>query len=123
MSLSGVWNRYGCSPKNEENDVIPAPDALVVELRGYNYRTIPNFFDIEGVKLIPINFENDHKFGFYKWKFYKDPRKMDTDILMTTSDDIMPNVMANYRTANISRLTKHNGYTTWTITIEQNKGQ
>jgi len=115
MSLSGVWNRYGCCPKNEKNDVIPEPNALIVELLGYNYRAIPNFFDNDGVRLIPIVFENDHKYGFYKWKFYKDPRNPMAEILMTTSDDIMPNVVINSQKMDIHRYTKHNGYTTWVI--------
>jgi len=113
MSLSGIWNRYGCCPKNEENDILPDPNTLIIQLQGTVYRAIPNFFDGNGIKMVPIQFETNHFHGYYYFKFFQ-PQKI-RSILMTTSDDVLTNILVNEKVVDMQRFQKHNGYVSWLL--------
>jgi hypothetical protein len=116
MAFSGQWKRYGCCPLDQDNIPAPIQNLFVPELTGYNYRTIPEWFDSKGAKLIPLQFYTDPDNLYYKWAFYKP--KGDCGVYhLSTSDDIFP-VIYNWvdkKRLKVERLVRHNGYTNWIV--------
>lgn len=112
MSFSGNWNRYGCCMEDEPNEILNEEDSLVIELFGTIYRTIPQFYTPNGKQLYPVDFKTNHMYGHYYWKFFKNGIN---GVLMSTSDDILSNVLVNKKEASMKRIQRHNGRTLWEI--------
>lgn len=114
MSFDGQWKRYGCCPFDADDIPSPFPNTLVFEIIGYNYRTIPLWFNSTGQKLIPSQFSvNDLK---YRYTFYH-PTHSKMDFRLSTSDDIVPIIYEKMsgKRMNVRRISRWNGYTTWSI--------
>lgn len=120
MSFSGQWKRYGCCPLDSDDMPQPPGNMAVFYVTGYNYRTIPEWANVYGRRLIPVQFSADGDKLLYRWTFYKpynEPLCKMTWFL-STSDDIVPNIYEwiTNTEMTVSRVMKYNGYTLWKVT-------
>ncbi len=118
MALTGQWRRFGCCPLDQPDFPSPPQNLAVFELTGYNYRTIPEWFDATGQKMLPLQFSVLYDKLYYRWSFYKPVGNLcDHVYYLSTSDDIVPNIV-DWTTGtkmNIVRNSRHNGYTNWRV--------
>lgn len=101
-------------------DNIPAPpqNLAIFELSGYNYRTIPVWFDQTGQRMMNLQFSMDYKNLMYRWIFYrKEGDLCDSVFHLSTSDDIFPTIfeVTSGKKMKVKRMSRHNGYTSWEI--------
>ena len=127
MAFTSKWRRDACCGLDQDDVPGPVQNMLVFELTGYNYRTIPQWFDYKQNRLIPLQFSVDSDNMTYRYTFYKplrpvsapqgDPNYMNVWYL-STSDDIFPVIYEFFsgKRFNVERLTRHNGYTVWQVT-------
>lgn len=118
MALSGQWRRFGCCPLDQDDIPAPPPNLAIFELKGYLYRTIPEWFDEDGQKLLALQFSITADKSKYRWSFYRPQGELCKKFYrLSTSDDIVP-VITELLTGtrmNVIRISKHNGYTTWSV--------
>lgn len=119
MAFSGIWNRYACCPENQDNLPTPLENLLIFEVNGYIYRTVPDWFDGYGNRMMTLQFSADARNMYYKFTFYKSltPSESNSHYYMSTSDDVFPVIIDGVtgREMNVTREDKHNGYTTWKV--------
>ena len=113
------FEKYGCCILDNANLPQSPPNLVVFYVSGFYYRTLPEWYDSNGVKLIPIQFNILEDKLVYKYVFYK-PNIPLCDMIwfMRTSDDIFPSKIREWvtqRDMHVRRVTKYNGYTTWMI--------
>lgn len=119
MSFSGRWKRYGCCPLNSFDQPQPTNNLVQFDLVGYSYRTIPQWAESSGRRLIPVQFSVYDNGFYYSWSFYKPDNtplcKMHW--FLSTSDDIFPviNEAITGTKMNVERIQRYNGYTLWKI--------
>jgi len=120
MSFSGQWRRYGCCPLDSDDLPQPPNNMVVFYVFGYNYRTIPEWGDSKGRKLIPVQFAAQGDNLLYRWTFYKDYNVQLCDMVwyLSTSDDIVPQIKEwiTKTPMKIQRVDRYNGYTLWKVT-------
>ena len=118
MASSRLTEKYGCCTSDYANLPQSPPNLVTFYVSGFYYRTIPEFYNSDGVKLIPLQFNTQSDRLVYKYAFYK-PNIDICDMVwfMRTSDDIFPNIYewVTQREMNVTRVSKYNGYTTWAI--------
>lgn len=118
MASEDLMRKYGCCALDYSNLPQSPPNLVVFYVSGFYYRTVPEFYDSNGVKLIPIQFSVLEDKLVYKYVFYKPNIPLcEMKWFMRTSDDIFPNIKewVTQRAMNITRVMKYNGYTTWEI--------
>lgn len=118
MAFSGRWKRYGCCPLDQPDIPAPPQNLVIFEVQGYNYRTIPEWFDETGQKLVAIQFSVLYNKLYYRWSFYRKKGKLcDSVFYLSTSDDIVPTIydVVTGKNMTVERVTRHNAYTTWRI--------
>lgn len=120
MSFSGQWKRYPCCPLDADDLPQPPKNLVVFYVYGYNYRTIPQWADSQGRRLIPLQFTANGDKLIYRWTFYK---PYTTDICnivwyLSTSDDIVPTITEwiTQKQMQATRVERYNGYTLWKVT-------
>ena len=119
MSLSGQWKRFGCCPFDQDDIPAPPQNLAVFELTGFNYRTLPVWFDSTGQRMIPLQFSVVYDKLYYRWSFYKQQGDICENVYhLSTSDDVFPVIhdAVTGKKMNVKRTTRHNGYTSWFIT-------
>ena len=118
MASGYLEKKYGCCTLDGSNLPQSPPNLVVFYVSGFYYRTVPEFYDSNGVKLIPIQFSVLEDKLVYKYVFYKPNIPLcEMKWFMRTSDDIFPNIKewVTQRVMNVTRAMKYNGYTTWEI--------
>jgi len=119
MSFTGQWRRYGCCPLDQDDLPSPPQNLVVFEMIGYNYRSIPEWFDETGQKMLPIQFSVLHNNLLYRYTFYKrDDPLCDHVFHLSTSDGIFPLIYEKLsgKRMKVQKVNYHNGYTTWRVT-------
>jgi len=120
MSFSGQWKRYPCCPLDSDDLPQPPNNLAIFYVSGYNYRTIPEWADAQGRRLIPVQFSANGDELLYRWTFYKPYNRSlcQMEWYLSTSDDIVPVVEEEIeqRRMTVSRIRRYNGYTLWKIT-------
>jgi hypothetical protein len=117
MAYTSYWFGNDADVMYRIGDLPSSPQNLVVfELSGYNYRTIPAWFDSYGNRLTPLQFSVIHHNLYYRWTFYKSS-PLDREYYLSTSDDIMPVVVEKLtrKRMKVTRVSRHNGYTIWKV--------
>jgi len=119
MSFTGQWKRYGCCPLDADDLPQPPNNLLVFYVTGYNYRTIPEWGNASGRRLIPVQFAADGDKMLYRYTFYKPYNTPLCQMFwyLSTSDDIVP-VITEWVTQtqmSVTRISRYNGYTLWKI--------
>lgn len=117
MAFSGLWNRYACCPENQSNWPTPGDNMLIFEVRGYNYKTIPEFFDFAGNRMMPLQSSVEARRLLYTYVFYQTIPPENAYYFLSTLEDIMP-VVVDGKTSerySVGRYQRHNGYTMWLI--------
>lgn len=105
MSFSGIWRQEcGCC---DNNDDIQIPNVIELNLYGFLYRTIPDIFTSDNLKIMPIKFEVNYYDLLYTFKIYKPKNGV---VKLCLSDDIIPTVISNNNKLNIKRLYNKDGY-------------
>jgi hypothetical protein len=110
--------KYGCCPFDYDNLPQSPPNLVVFYVTGYYYRTVPTWYDSNGVDLIPIQFNTWGTKLVYKYVFYKPNVPLcNMEWYMRTSDDIFPNIRewVTMTDMKVERMARYNGYTTWKI--------
>lgn len=122
MSFSGVWvDPAECCPTNQTDIPAPVGNLLIFELTGYNYRALPEWYDLEGQRMMAIQSSIISDLMLYRWKFYRKDNKPCGDggmgWYLVTSDDIVPTIfeLTSRRRMHVRRVRRHNGYTTWLV--------
>lgn len=117
MAFSGIWNRYACCPENQSNWPTPGPNMLIFEVTGYNYKTIPDFFNHNANKMIPLQSSVNARALKYTYVFYQTIPPEDAFYFLATLEDIMPVVTDGKlrEPYKVSRQQRHNGYTMWLL--------
>ena len=119
IKMSFTGKRYGCCLQNPCDKPQPIGNLVQFDLTGFFYRTIPEWAESSGRRLIPLQFSvNDNEF-YYSWSFYK-PYKTplcNTHWFLSTSDDIVPviNETITGTRMKVERLSRYNGYTLWKV--------
>ena len=120
MAFDGQWKRYGCCPLDSDNLPEPPKNLAVFYVLGYNYRTIPQWANVEGRRLLPVQFSVDGDKLLYRWTFYKPYNVPLCEMVwfMSTSDDIFPRIeeWITQTSMKVTRVSRYNGYTLWRIT-------
>lgn len=118
MASGTIMRKYGCCNLQQANIPQSPKNLAIFYVRGYYYRSVPDWFDVEGAPLIPLQFTASGSALEYKFMFYKP----DTDLCnmvwyMSTSDNIMPQIYEwiTQKEMNVKRGYVYNGYTTWII--------
>jgi len=113
-------NRYGCCTLDYANLPQSPPNLATFFVRGFYYRTLPEWYDADGVKLTPLQFSIINDEMTYKYAFYK-PAIALSEMMwyMRTSEDIAPQIdeWVTLSKMKVRRLSTYNGYTTWEITV------
>ncbi len=119
MAFNSVWKRYACCPENQSDLPAPIENLVVFELSGYNYQTIPEWFDEHKNKMIPLQSSADTRALWYKFVFYKTIPPESTFYFLSTYDDIMPVIIDGIsgNRYNVQRFERHNGYTVWSLIL------
>ena len=119
MSFSGRWKRYGCCPLDSDDLPQPPKNLVIFEVYGYGYRTIPQWAESSGDRLIPLQFSVDDDGFSYRWMFYKPYNKSLCQMhwFLSTSDDIVPVITETVtgRRMTVARVMRYNGYTLWKV--------
>ena len=123
MSLTGLVKTPRCCGQTINYNIPSPPQNLVIlELTGYNYRTIPEWFDSTGQKMMSLQFGIEYDKLRYVWSFYKREDEKcgkDGDLIfhLSTSDDIFPTVreLISGTKMKVKRISLHNGYTSWRV--------
>jgi len=118
MASGSLMEKYGCCTLDYANLPQSPPNLVVFYVSGFYYRTIPDWSDSNGAKLIPIQFSILEDELVYKYVFYKPNIPLcDMVWFMRTSDDIFPNIRewVTQKAMKVTRADKYNGYTTWMI--------
>nr|QBK85665.1 MAG: hypothetical protein LCMAC101_02600 [Marseillevirus LCMAC101] len=98
------------------------PNLVTFYVSGFYYRTIPEFYDVNGVKLIPLQFSIIDDELTYKYAFYKPAGPLCNIVwFMRTSDDIFPRIYewVTQIEMKVERVSVYNGYTTWAISCDR----
>ena len=118
MASGRLMEKYGCCTLDYANLPQSPPNLVTFYVSGFYYRTIPDFYDSNGVKLIPLQFSIHQDSLSYKYAFYKPGGNIcDMVWFMRTSDDIFPNIYewVSQKEMTVTRASNYNGYTTWAI--------
>ncbi len=118
MSLSGQWKRFGCCPLDQDDIPSSSQNLAIFEMKGYNYRTIPIWFDSTMKKMMPLQFSVLYDKLYYRWTFYRHMGDLcQNKYYLSTSDDIVPTIDdgATGKRMEVKRIARHNGYTTWMV--------
>ena len=120
MAFTGD-NRISRCCGHGPNYNIPSPpqNLLIFELTGYNYRTLPEWFDETGQKMMSLQSGVEYDKLRYIWSFYKKEGEVENEIYhLSTSDDIFPTIYEEItgRKMKVKRISRHNGYTSWRVT-------
>ena len=117
MAFTGIWNRYACCPENQSNWPTPKDNMLIFKVNGYNYQTIPEFFDEVGHRMMPLQFSNEARRLLYTYVFYQTIPPENTHYFLATFDDVMPVIMDGKTDTPfvVDRYGRHNGYTMWLV--------
>ncbi len=117
MAFAGIWKRYACCPENQSDLPAPIQNLIIFEVSGYNYKTIPEWFDEHRNRMMPLQFSNDARALWYKFVFYKTIPPESTFYYLSTFEDIMPVIKDGISGNNylVQRLERHNSYTIWTV--------
>jgi hypothetical protein len=118
MAFSSRWKRYGCCPEDQDDYPSNPRNLAIFEVTGYNYRTIPQWFDSTGQKLIAVQFSVLYEKLYYRWTFYRPQGRIcSTPYFLSTSDDIVPtiNEATTGTPMKVERVARHNAYTTWKV--------
>ena len=113
MSLSGILKRLRCCP-SPKKDIQHNDSIQILEVTGYNYRGIPQWFDTYGKRLIPIQFDIYNL--RYRWTFY---RYTDGGYYLITTESVTPTVMdVKYgKELDVRRVDTYGGYTVWFVNV------
>ncbi len=111
MSFSGTWKKSGGCSK-----MLEPKNSNTIILTGFNYRAIPELFTSEKRRKIPLKFSFYADRSEYTWELYDRDEK---EYYLSTSDDIFPSIynIDTDRVAYVKRVGKHNGYTTWFVSL------
>ena len=108
-----------CGQSNNFNIPAPLQNLVIFELTGYNYRTLPQWFDETGQKMIALQAGIEFNKLKYIWSFYKREGDLCHNTYhLSTSDDIFPTIhdVVSGNKMKVNRMDRHNGYTSWKIT-------
>jgi hypothetical protein len=119
MAFSGRRPQYRCCGSTQyDNFPSPSQNLLIFEMTGYNYRTIPTWFDEDGQAMNSIQFSAEHRNLLYRWVFYRRlGERCDREYHLSTSDDIVPIIYetTGNKRMKVTRVARHNGYTSWVV--------
>jgi hypothetical protein len=122
MSFSNLTRDFSnkcCGLGQNYNLPAPIENLMIFELTGYNYKTLPEWFDMEGVQMEALQFSIEHSKLKYTWSFYK---KEGDNICssffhLLTSDDIFPVIYEKITESymKVERIAQTTNYTSWKI--------
>ena len=118
MSLHGQWKRFGCCPLDQDDIPAPPQNLAIFEMTGFNYRSIPEWFDSTGQRMLSLQFSVVYDKLYYRWSFYKPQGDLCRQVYhLSTSDDVVPTItdVATGKYMQVRRITRHNGYTSWLV--------
>lgn len=105
MSFSGIW-RQECGCCNQDDD-IDIPNTQDIYIYGFLYRTIPDLFTTDNLKILPMKFEMNYYDLMYHFKISK-PKN--NKIKLCLSDDIIPTIISNNKELEVTKLHNYGGY-------------
>ena len=128
MNLSRPDRRDCCKPAPIDLGA-PKSNVLRLFISGYNYMSIPVWFDAMGMRMQPIKTSmrlsraNKHRPWIYEWTFYKPiTTATSSTYTVSTQGNVCPVIHVFDYTQGMVSLTpefviRHNGYTVWKITV------
>jgi len=119
MSFGSQWRHYNCH--YDKNYSQPKGNLIVIQLTGFNYSYIPDWYNEELHKMMSVNFYVDPDNMYYEWSFYRLNKHTGFICYISTSDNIVP-VIHNRITgekAHVQRVNFHNGYTLWKVSFNK----
>ena len=119
MAFTGRWKKFGCCPLDSDDLPQPFGNLVVFDLQGFIYRKVPQWFDEDGRKMVPLQFSVDTDNLLYRWTFYKKVGDIcNMKWYLSTSDNIVPNIhdWVTSRDMRVERISNEFGHTHWKIT-------